>query len=44
METSSALSNFFVGNSPATGAFPSQKYVPRSFDVFFDVHPKQTVE
>ena len=27
----------YVGNSPATGEFPSQRPVTRSFDVFFDL-------
>ena len=27
-----------AGNSPATGEFPAQRPVTRSFDVFFDLH------
>ena len=38
MEAFSALLALFAGNSPVTGEFPSQKPVPRSFDVFFDLH------
>ena len=37
METFSALMAFCAGNSPATGEFPSQRPVTRSFDVFFDL-------
>ena len=37
METFSALLAIFVGNSPGTGEFPTQKPVTRSFDVFFDL-------
>ena len=37
MGTVSALLAFFVGNSPVTGEFPSQRPVTRSFDVFFDL-------
>ena len=37
METFSALLAFCVGNSPATGEFPSQRPVMWSFDVFFDL-------
>ena len=37
METFSALLAFFARNSPATGNFPAQKPVTRSFDVFFDL-------
>ena len=35
METFSALLALCVGNSPATGEFPSQRPVTQSFDVFF---------
>ena len=35
METFSALLALCAGNSPATGEFPSQSPVTRSFDVFF---------
>ena len=37
METYSALLALCVGNSPATGEFPAQRPVTRSFDVFFDL-------
>ena len=37
METFSALLALCAGNSPATGEFPSQRPVTRSFDVFFDL-------
>ena len=37
METFSALLAICAGNSPATGEFPTQKPVTRSFDVFFDL-------
>ena len=30
-----------AGNSPVTGEFPSQRPVPRSFDVFFDLRPNK---
>ena len=36
-----ALLAFCVGNSPVTGEFPSQRPVTRSFDVFFELCPKQ---
>ena len=32
------------GNPPATGGFPSQRSVTRSFDGFFKSAPEQTVE
>ena len=38
METFSALLAICAGNSPATGEFPAQRPVTRSFDVFFDLH------
>ena len=38
METFSALLALCVGNSPATGEFPSQRPMTRGFDVFFDLH------
>ena len=38
MEAFSASLALFVGNSPVTGEFPSQRPVMRSFDVFFDLH------
>ena len=37
METFSALLALCVGNSPASGEFPAQRPVTRSFDVFFDL-------
>ena len=37
METCSALLAICAGNSPATGEFPAQRPVTRSFDVFFDL-------
>ena len=37
MKTFSALLALCAGNSPATGEFPSQRPVTRSFDVFFDL-------
>ena len=37
METFSALLAICAGNSPATGEFPTQRPVTRSFDVFFDL-------
>ena len=37
METFFALLGLCAGNSPATGEFPSQRPVTRSFDVFFDL-------
>ena len=37
METLSALLTVCAGNSPATGEFPVQRPVTRSFDVFFDL-------
>ena len=33
----SALLTLCEGNPPVTGGFPSQRPVPRSFDVFFDL-------
>ena len=38
METFSALLAICAGNSPVSGYFPAQRPVPRSFDVFFDLH------
>ena len=38
METFPALLALYVGNSPVTGEFPSQRPVTRSFDVVFDLH------
>ena len=40
METFSALLAICAGNSPATGEFPAQRPVTRSFDVFFDLRLK----
>ena len=37
METFSALLAICAGQAPAPGAFPSQRPVPRSFDIFFDL-------
>ena len=37
METFSASLALCVGNSPATGEFPSQRPVTQSFDIFVDV-------
>ena len=37
MEIFSALLAICAGNSPASGEFPTQRPVARSFDVFFDV-------
>ena len=41
METFSALLAICAGNSPATGDFPAQRLVTRSFDVFFDLRPNK---
>ena len=38
MEAFSALLALCEGNSPVTGAFPSQRPMTRNFDVFFDLH------
>ena len=37
METFSGLLAICAGNSPASGEFPAQRPVTRSFDVFFDL-------
>ena len=37
MDIFSALLYLWVGNSPITGEFPSQRPMTRSFDVFFDL-------
>ena len=37
METFTALLALCAGNSPATGEFPAQRPVTRSFDVFYDL-------
>ena len=41
METFSALLVLYVGNSPVTGQFPSQRPVTRSFDVLFHLRLKK---
>ena len=41
METFSALLAICAGNSTASGDFPTQRPVTRSFDVFFDLHPNK---
>ena len=41
METFSALLAICAGNSPVPGAFPTQRPVTRSFDVYFDVRPNK---
>ena len=41
MEIFSALLAICAGNSPVTGEFPTQRPVPRSFDVFFDLRLKK---
>ena len=41
METFSALLAICAGNSPVPGEFPTQRPVTRSFDVYFDLHPKK---
>ena len=40
METFSALLAIRAENSSVFGEFPAQRPVTRSFDVFFDLHPK----
>ena len=37
METFSALLAICAGNLPASGKFPAQRSVTRSFDIFFDL-------
>ena len=37
MEAYSSLLAICAGNSPATGEFPAQRPVTRSFGVFFDL-------
>ena len=44
METFSALLAICARNSPVTGEFPAQRPVTRSFDVFFDLRLKKTIE
>ena len=44
METFFALLAIGGANSPVTGEFPLQSPATRSFDVFFDLRPEQTVE
>ena len=41
METFSTLLVIRAENSPATGEFPVQRPVTRSFDVFFDLRPNK---
>ena len=43
METFSALLIRCAGNSPLTGEFPSQRPMPRSFGVFFDLRLNKQV-
>ena len=44
MDTFSALLALCVGNSSVNGEFPAQRPVTQSFDVFFDLRQKKTVE
>ena len=44
MGTISASLALCAGNSPAPGEFPAQRPVMRSFDIFFDLRQKKTVE
>ena len=44
MEAFSALLALREENPPVTGEFPPQRPVTRSFDVFFDLAPEQTIE
>ena len=37
MEIFSALLSICARNSPFTGEFPTQRPVPRNFDIFFDL-------
>ena len=41
MERFSALLAICAGNSPVTGEFATQRPVTRSFDVYFDLRPKE---
>ena len=41
METCSAFLALFEGNSPVTGEFSTQRWVTRSFDIFFDLRPNK---
>ena len=41
MEIFSPLLAICAGNSPVTGEFPTQRPVTRSFDVYFDLRPKE---
>ena len=41
METFSALLAICAGNSPVPGEFPTQRPVPRSFDVYFNLRPNK---
>ena len=44
METFCALLTLCKGNPPVTGGFSLKRPVTRSFDIFFDMRPKQTAE
>ena len=44
METFSALLAIGAGNSPATGEFPSQSSVTRSFDIFLDLRRNKRLD
>ena len=44
MEAFSALLAICAGNSTVPREFPSQSPVTRSFDVFFDLRMKKTIE
>ena len=44
MEKNSVLLALGEGNPPFTSGFPSQRPVTQSFDMFFDLHLKQTIE
>ena len=41
MEIFSASLAICAGNSPVTGEFPTQRPVTQSFDVYFDLRPKE---
>ena len=44
MDTFSALLDICAGNSSVTGKFPMQRPVTRSFDVSFDLCPRNNSE
>ena len=44
IEIFSASLAICAGNSPIRGEFPTQRPVTQSFDVFFDLRLKKTVE